>query len=264
MKDVRRLKDKIGKLAAAPSPSPKGRVVAPGPDGTPLAAILREVDETVLPRRLTFRRGAAALTVAAGNRRLVSVDTAEGPGAGEAADILGVDLTRPDVAMLGQLREALTASLPGDAPILVTIAPATDSKADFAAGTTAFALASAWGVDISSPEEAEAEPPGALDTFLGTAPSLARAWLRITSGEIAGEGGEDTLLARLRDFANSADLADLDMSPDSEAGRFIAIGRAPDDGDCLVFVADKLDTALLMLPATALDSAKASWLSARR
>lgn len=261
MKDVRRLKDKINKLAAPPSPAPEGRVILLGSHGTPLAAILREVDETVLPRRLIFRRGEGTLTVAAGNRRLISVDTAEGPGAGEAADILGVTLTQPDVAMLGQLRLALTASLPGNDPIVVTITPPTDNKVDFAAGTTAFALASAWGVDISSPEATEDERPEALDTFLGMAPSTARAWLRITSGEIADGGGDAAVLARLRDFAGSADLADLDMSPDGETRRFVAIGRAPGDGDCLLFVSDKLETALLMLPSEALDAAKASWIS---
>jgi hypothetical protein len=263
MKEVRRLSEKIAKLAEAPAPAPEGRVLATGADGTTLAAILREVDETVLPRRLIFRRGEGTLTLAAGNRRLISVDTAEGPGAGEAADILGVALTQPDVAMLGQLRVALTAGLPGHDPILVTIAPPTDDKVDFAAGTTAVALASAWGVDISDPEASETKPADPMDTFFGAAPSLASAWLRITSGEIADAGGDEALLDRLRDFAGSADLADLDMSPDGETSRFVAIGRAPDDGNCLLFVSEKLEAALFLLPSDALDAAKATWISAR-
>lgn len=259
MKDTRRLAARIRKLATSENTTPEGREVAPGSDGTSLAAILREIDETVLPRQLTFHRGEASLVVSAGNRRLISVDAADGPAASGTRDgVLGRSLTQPDVALLGRLRDALISALPGDAPIFVRTARPPDGAGDFAAGTTAAALASAWGVDLGSISE-DAAPPAAIDDFLGTVPSQSRAWLRLDAGSVAGQGGDEAAAARLRAFADSADMAELDMVPDAKGSRFIAIGRAPDDGDCLVFVSDKAEAALLMISAEALDTVKANW-----
>lgn len=269
MKDTRRLSDRIGKLARAETADAAGRLVEPGADGTALAAILREVDETVLPRRLVFRRDDGVLTVLASNRRLISVDTAEGPGAGVAADILGVVLNRPDVAMLGQLRAALSASLPGTGPIRVRSLPPTERIADFASGTTAAALALAWGVDLSPPAADLAAPPAPapgtpLDGFLASVGGTARAWLRLDAGSVVGNGGEQDLVARLEAFAGSDAMADLDTVADPATRRFVAIGRAPDDGDCLLLVGDGPAAALLLLPSVALDAARKTWAEAAR
>lgn len=265
MKDSRRLSDRIDRLAAPLRAPTRGRSLATGDTGAPLAAILREVDETVLPRRLEFRRGEGLLAVSAGNRRLISVDAAEGPGAKAAKAVLGRALTQPDVALLGRLRDALASALPGEGPLIVTTAPAEGGAVDFAAGTTAAGLAAAWGVDLKAAPVTDETPLPALEAFLGSAPSLARAWLRLASGNVADTGGEDGLVARLKAFAASADMAELDMAPagpGSEDRRFVAIGRAPDDGDCLLYVADRTDGALLMIPADALDAAQRAWRAA--
>lgn|GEM_PF-3394324 len=257
MKDTRRLAERIRKLAGSEASSPEGRELPPGPDGSPLAAILREVDETILPRSLVFRRGEGRLVVSAANRRLLMVDTAEGPDAAAATDIVGRPLTQPDVALLGRLRDALVSALPGNDPIRVRPAPASGAAGDFAAGTTAVALASAWGIDLAT--ATGNDPADAVEDFLGTAPSLSRAWLRLDAGMVTETGGDQALTARLRDFADSADMAELDMLPDANRSRFIAIGRAPGDGDCLIFVSDKAEAALLLIPAESLDSARTSW-----
>lgn len=264
MKDVRRLADRIAQLAASDRAPPGGRRLAPGPDGAPLAPILREIDETVLPKSLVFRRGDAMLTLSAANRRMISLDAAEGPGAKPAQAILGRALTQPDVALLGKLRDALTSGLPGKAPIMVVATAPDKNSADFAAGTTAAALASAWGVDLAPAPSPETDPLSELDAFMATAPSLARAWMRLASGIMTEAGGDKALVALLKDFADSADMADLDMAPGAEGHRFVAIGRAPDDGDCLLFVSDRTDAALLLIPAEALDDAKKTWRKAVR
>lgn len=257
MKNTRRLAERIAKLAASETPSPEGRELAPGPDGSALAAILREVDETVLPRTLTFRRGEGRLVLSAGNRRLITVDAAEGPGASAARDMLGRPLTQPDVALLGRLRDALVSALPGGAPIRVRTAAPSARGGNFASGTTAAALASAWGVDLAS--AAESGSPGPVDDFLGVAPSLSRAWIRLAAGRVTEAGGDATLAGRLRDFADSADMAELDMAQHGDGPSFVAIGRAPDDGDCLVYLSDKADAVLMMIPADGLDAAKTGW-----
>ncbi|MDJ1006665.1 MAG: hypothetical protein QNJ13_02480 [Paracoccaceae bacterium] len=266
MKDARRLKNRIRKLNAPARQSEQGREIASGADASPLAAVLLEVDETMLPRRLVFSRGDARLSLSAGNRRLIGIEHAEGSAEAPAKPLMGVSLTRPDVALLGRLRDALTTALAGSEPIFVRTEPAADGQVDFAAGTTAQALASAWGVDLS----ADAGPPdapdeaGGLDMFLTTAPSLARAWVRLSSGGIADTGGDPATLGRLQAFAGSADMANIDMVPASGSNRFVAIGRSPDDGDCLLFVSAGLEAALLMIPAETLDQAKKTWQDAVR
>lgn len=259
MKETRRLKDRIGKLGSAAPTGAGGRQRATGPDGSPLGPVLLEVDETMLPRTLIFERGAARLSLAAGNRRLISIKAVSGPAEAAAGPLIDVPLTRPDVALLGKLRDALASALPGDGPITVRTEPAADGGVDFAAGTTAQALASAWGVDLA-PDPAPSDTPAeALDTFLGTAPSLARAWIRLSSGGVADSGGDAAVLGRLKSFADSADMAEIDMVPDPAQRRFVAIGRSPDDGDCLLFVSSGMEAALLMIPAETLDSAKRTW-----
>jgi len=67
-----------------------------------------------------------------------------------------------------------------------------DASADFAAGTTAIALAAAWGVDLASPDTEDAAPATVLEAFLGTLSAEARAWLV----GIAGDTSEDSELRK--------------------------------------------------------------------
>lgn len=261
MSDERRLSDRAGKLASAYRPPAGPRELAVSAEGDVLGAVLREIDETVLPRSVQFLRGKASIRVSAANRRLISVDAAEPDDDIPAkARVIGQVLTRPDISLLGQLREVLTTTLSGKGPLSVLVDPPTSDRADFAAGTTAASLASAWGVELLADGADGAEASGRpLDAFFTVAPSLARAWVRLTSGSVTTRGGEPKLAGKLSDFAASSDMADLDLAPSENDLRLVAIGRAPDEGDCLLFLADKQDSALLLVPAEALETVRTSW-----
>lgn len=263
MKDPRRLKSKIARLASASGGhDAEGRPILGSEPIDGLTAVLREIDETILPRSLTLSSARGTIVVTAGNRRLISIEAVSGEGLADVASIAGLSLTRPDVADLGRLRDALVAAFDKTSDVRVKSAPIPGGTMTFADGTTAAALASAWGIELiddGTDIAAEREP---LDMFLASMPSIPRAWLQMDGGKPKAEGGAAELIARLKNFADSADMADLDMMATPEDSRFIAIGRAPDDGDCLVFVSKDTASALLLLPSKQLETAKAAWRSA--
>lgn len=262
MKDSQRLVEKITRLRVpGRDPDRAGRDISPAQGQDPLASFLTEIDETLLPRALTFRTDTSVLTVSAGNRRMISLDAAGGAASAAAEPILGKSMTRPDVADLGRLRDALVAAFAGSSAIFVKSDAPNSTETELAAGTTAVALASAWGVDLSAWPDSGwgGEDVAPIEDFLATVPRFSKAWLRIADGGVTEMGGDEGLLARLRDFADSADMAELDMEPNPEARRFISIGRAPSDGDCLLFVSDEMDAALVMVAAAELDEAKEAW-----
>lgn len=263
MKDARRLKDKIAKLAESSGGiSASGRQILSTPGSGGLDAVLREIDETILPRRLTFTCDLGTVTLTAGNRRLMAVDEITGDRLVEAKGIVGLSMTRPDVADLGRLRDALGLAFGSTKEIHVKSSPTENDGLSFADGTTAVALAAAWGVDLADPLSVEPTEADPLEALLGAMPNVPRGWIKLEAGKPTDEGGEAQMVSDLKDFADSADLADLDMLATPEESRFIAIGRAPNDGECLVFVSHAIEAALIMLPADQIDAAKAHWRSA--
>lgn len=265
MKDVKRLRDKIGKLASQSAAiSKSGRQILTSDDANGLAAVLSEIDETILPRHLTLLSDTGKVVLGAGNRRLMAIVRVEGDALADMAEVVGVSMTRPDVADLGRVRDLMTVAFSTSKSILVTSTPNDGDTFSFADGTTAAALASAWGVDLDGALAGDgAAGQDHVSRFLGAMASTPSAWLQLSAGKPAAEGGDATLVLRLKDFADSADLADLDMLSAPDQSRFVAIGRAPGDGDCLVFVSDEEEAALLLLPADQLDTAKQHWIAGR-
>lgn len=258
MKEAQRLKAKIGRLAATTGGhGAEGRpIVSPGQsDG--LTAVLREIDETVLPRALTLSSARGSIVVTAGNRRLISIDTVSGDALVDVAGVAGLSLTRPDVADLGRLRDALVAAFDDADVVRVKSAPIPGGTMTFADGTTAVALASAWGIELIDEDKAAPQEP--LDAFLASMTHPPRAWLQTGGGKIKSESGTADVVAKLKTFAGSADMARLSTPGEPASGRFIAIGRAPGDGDCLLFVSHKADSALVLLPSDQIEAAKANW-----
>lgn len=263
MKEKDRLQSQILKLGQSSKQTSDGkRDILSGNDF--LGSVLREIDDTILHRSLTIASAAGSISLVAANRRLMSVNQIAGDGMEEANALVGLSLTRPDVADLGRLRDALASLFEGADWISVESQTPQGATPGFSDGTTAAALASAWGVTLAAKTDtpsAEAEV-GDIEDFMGKLPTLSEAWLRLKSGMIANEGGDPSFVAKLRAFADSAELADLVMRLDSEEQRFVSIGRAPDDGANLVFASDGDDSALLIVSAEKLAETRASWKSA--
>ncbi len=260
MKDTRRLKDKIDKLGAQSSgPNVKGRNIITEDGIMGLAAVLREIDETILPRKLVFETADGTISIVASNRRMISVDAVTGDSFASLSGIVGLSLTRPDVADLGRLRDSLTDALGQALEIWVKSQSLGREPPNFADGTTAAALGSAWGIDFSAGSSDAPSPVDPIASFLGAMSGVTTAWLHIEAGAPKDTSGPANLVAKLRDFSDTADMADLDVQAGDDGSRFIAIGRAPDDGDALVIVTHKANTAFVLMGAEAIENAQSQW-----
>lgn len=261
MSDERRLAESAGKLASAGRAQAGPRELAMK-GNSPLPAILREIDETLLPRSLEFRRADGRVRLTAGNRRLVSV-TGVRAGSDVEDSLIGQELTRPGADVLGLLRDLLVSALSRPGVLTVTAEQLSDGAPAFSAGVTATSLASAWKIDLyKSTDDGEKTPASPFDGFLDAAKSNAIGWVRLQSATPTESGGDAGLVERLTAFAKAAQTASFHPGPQADDRRFTAIGRAPGEGNCLLHVVDGDASALLMLPSKALDKARDAWLRA--
>ncbi len=186
------------------------RVIA-GPDtASPLAAILREINETLLGRSLVFSTGSgASLTLDVAGRRVLRVTAAKGLEAAEAC------LAAPalDDANLADLARLLT-GLAGAGPDLrVTTAPLGRTEG-MSVGLPVARLADHLDIDLDSEERAapapEAQPKpaeteaavaeGFVAAFITRMGDGLAAWLiRSATGEVS-QGGPEEMVAPLSEF----------------------------------------------------------------
>ena len=214
------LERKLERLAApAEPPAPDGRPLD-GPDA--LAALLAEIDGTVLPRRLTFARAdGATLVLDASSRRLRRVVGAPDP------TLDGRALSRDDAVAAARV---LAQFLSGDGPVRVRQAPAPDDfpaqgistsrLAEAAttaepspAGAFAAAAAHATGAILLSPDE-EPRAAGNVDLLTAVAGDVISATraVRRAAGPVAiailGAAGDARLVVASAGRVESVYLTD--------------------------------------------------------
>lgn len=196
MSEFARLEEKLAKLRQRERAPGEGRRLQ-GSDGhSRLAALVTEIDETILPRRLSFALGAAGtLHLAVANRRLQAL---LGPvPAGVPQDIEGfqfADEAAPQVARLGEALQDVLSKADGIA--IASVRPKTTFASDV--GLPAPQLARAWGTASGRQDMA---PDEVLTAFLDGLGADATAWLRIEGEEVTGQGGTPQAAAALSELA---------------------------------------------------------------
>lgn len=243
MSEEKRLRDKLEKLAAAAEPGPR-RLLA-GPDGDLSRAVLAEIDETVLARRLDFRRpDGAVMSLDVSGRRLLAI--AALPDA--RADIL-VPLGSEADAALAAAAEALRRFAAGAETLTVTSRPLDREMQPGALGRSAATLARALGFALYEDE------PVPLP-FAG----IATAVLRIEAGRPGTADGPDpAAVARLSALGADAIAALLaQLGPEADRpGRFLLLRGAEE----ALFVGqeDPGHAIVVLLPAGAAEAVLAEW-----
>jgi hypothetical protein len=196
MSDFARLEEKLAKLRQRERAPGEGRRLQ-GADGRArLAALVTEIDETILPRRLSFALGeGAALHLAVANRRLQAVlaPAPQGIPSGLVDHQLS-DAAAPEVAELRTVLEEVLGAA-GTIPI-----SSARPKKTFASdvGIPAPQLARAWG---ASEAQADVVQDDVLTAFLDGIGDKATAWLRIEGEEVTGQGGASQAAEALSDLA---------------------------------------------------------------
>mgnify|MGYP001813736801 CR=1 FL=1 len=194
MTDFARLEEKLAKLRQRERAAGEGRKLRGVGGDALLAAIVTEIDETILPRRVSFETPAGTVHLAVANRRLQALLAPAPPEV--PASLVGhalPDVEDPAVAELGQVLKGLLADAQA---VGVTAMRMTETFASDI-GVPAEQLPRVWSVT----ESTAATPGETLEQFLKGLDPKSVAWLRIEGEEVVSQDGSDEAVAALSEHA---------------------------------------------------------------
>ena len=194
MSEFARLEEKLAKLRQRERAAGEGRTLRGSGADALLAAIVTEIDETILPRRLSFTLPSGAVHLAVANRRLQAL---LGPAPDGIPDTL-VGQKLPDVEepAVSELGDALKSLLEGAGSVGVAATRLTENFGSDI-GVPAEQLPRVWSVAESTVKS----PAEILEAFLNGLDTTSAAWLRIEGEEVKGQGGPDTVVSGLGEHA---------------------------------------------------------------
>jgi hypothetical protein len=221
----RRLRDKLAKLASEETGGEVRRLAG----GDLARAILEEIDETILARRLTFRReDGAGLALEVANRRLLGLVALRGTFSPEDSDSPFAPLPANDEDALRAAAETLRSFASAHGTLAVTATPLARAIGPGTGGRSAAAIATALGIDLYD----RPAPPVTPDPAQGFAPGLARlarAVAAVEDGRPSPATGPDAdavdRLTRLDAALVAALEAELGAG-DGGAARFLLLSGA--------------------------------------
>lgn len=257
MSDFARLEQVLAKLRQRERAPGEGRKLS-GTDGAArLAALVTEIDETILPRRLSIGLGGAgALHLAVANRRLQAL---LGPAPdGVPPEMEGRKLADTNDPAVAELGAALGQVL--GAPDLAPISTArleTPFPSDV--GIPAPQLARTWGTAGVS-DAAAADPGALLGGFLESVAGDVSAWLRIEGEDVTGENGETEGMSDLAAVFLDSYFSRFDMAY-PEPAFALATVIAPRDagGRAVLFVEVGDVSAVILAPSGKMPGLAARW-----
>lgn len=208
MNDHRGLIDKLTKLAGADASFKEGwRRVGGARDLDQLAPILREIDETQLPRALRFRNeNGQILHVEAGNRRLRQIVSVSWSDQSAFKDILQKELSNPTVAEIEAIGRVFRTFQPGDQTTWVQNEGLSEGSEGSQTGLPAAKLARALSIDLDTYSDENLQHR--FEAFANAQTSLSDAWARFENGALVEESTPKPDAA-WRDSWKSADFTHL-------------------------------------------------------
>jgi hypothetical protein len=120
--------------------------LGPGGDREALALILEAIDNTVLPRKLTFTVDGASVTLAVGGRRLSSVLATNGPVKADAK-LVGTLLSNSETKALTKVHALLESVVTRNGAVMLTREEAEGRGGQSDTGVGVATLAEAWDID---------------------------------------------------------------------------------------------------------------------
>jgi hypothetical protein len=263
-----RLKRVLAKLGTAPSQvAPQGREIGVG--GSPdelLAAVLTEIDETQLPRRLRFETDlGAVLNADAYGRRLLALQPPGPAGlSAEHAGLIGVPLGDAEPERLASLQALLTAVLGPANRVWVRTETLAEARDPAVLGVAAETLAGLWSLRLGGP--APPKPTLALDRIVASAGPKSLAWLRLAGDSALASGGASDAIERLTAFAGDGLDTFRASEPNATGGapRCVVLGRQDVSGALLAVAEAGGETVLILIRAGAMGEVTAAWRSVFR
>ncbi len=197
MSDFSRLEDKLAKLRQRERGHGERRTLRGTTPDLLLAAIVTEIDETILPRRVTFTTASgSALHLAVANRRLQALLSPAPETSENLADVALKDAQDPNVAIL---REVLAKILSDQTELIVTSTRQTSPGFPSDVGVPSNILVRTW--NLTETAEAPVSAQDALNGFLSGLGDRVKAWLLISGEEVVAEQGESEFLSEMAEQA---------------------------------------------------------------
>lgn len=258
MDDFSRLEAKLAKLrqrAAAPG---EGRSIRGKPEQL-LAAVVSEIDETILPRELVFASGQSSFSIAVANRRLQALMTLA-PVQSDTGELAGQAIADAEDEALPKVRETLIALLATEA--LWTISSRRQSGSGFPSdiGVPSGPLARAW--EITPSGEGRSNPEATLADYLGSLGKEATAWLLIEGEEVKNQSGPDEVVAGLGNQAAvflDGYFSKKDMIFQGETGPSGLVFAGNADADAVLFLDCGSSLAFVMSSAKTVATLARDW-----
>ena len=201
MSDFARLEDKLAKLRQRERIAGEGRRLRGATAEALLAAVVTEIDETILPRNLSFSvENGATVRLSVANRRLQAL-AAPAPDVNgvDAGKLVGHPLADAEDPALGELKKVLLAAFAEAASVSIQSARPEGGGFPSDVGVPSNILSRAWGLSETVGEEIS--PEDLLSRFLAGIGDDAIAWLRIQGEDVTDQGGDAAILEQLGDHA---------------------------------------------------------------
>ena len=236
MDDFTRLEKKLAKLRRRERAMGEKRVIR-GDAKKLLAAILAEVDETILPRRVSFSlTDGATLHLAVANRRLQAL-LGPAPATEGAAELADKALKDADDPNLAALHAVIIATLKSSDAFTITTARQSGAGFPSDVGVPVGQVVRAWKIPEPSDDAATSE--AILKDFIDNLGDRVMAWLRIDGEEVADQSGEAALLSKIGEQAPvflDGYFAKRDQLFQGETGPVALVLSAGADVPSLVFL----------------------------
>jgi len=198
LSDFARLEEKLNKLKGRDRTPGEARKLRGATGNELLASLVAEIDETILPRRLTLSvENGPVIHLAVANRKLQAL-VAPAPAIDGAGEIEGQAIPDAEDAAVQSLRGVLNNAFDGAVGVSVS---AVRLKTMFGSdiGVPSNMLARAW--DLAAPKKGDQSPSEILDGFLASHGKDATAWLRIDGEEVSGQDGDEAIVASMGEKA---------------------------------------------------------------
>lgn len=252
--DLNVLAQKIAALAAVDEVFEAGaRVVSRAGQPAPVAAILREIDDTILERNLEFAAGENTVNLIISGRRLRGVLSAS-PTPKDASSVIGHMLSRDEPDVLSATCELLHTLFDLQTEVTVKSLPPEPFGKGGDRGISARSLAEIWQIDLDETPQ----PP--MVRFLAANVGAISAMLHVSDGETVANSGDSDALETIWDTQVLAFQKSQKAYRTADDGpQLICLEGALADDTAAAFALAGDDVALIAYQPDHLAAMLASW-----
>lgn len=255
MSDFARLKEKLGKLRQAEPRTGAGRLLSGHDAEARLRSIVVEIDETILPRKVSFQAGASRVVIGVANRQLSLILE----GAVAASEEPHVVDGRDD-PILGELKDGLLRLLGGSDTWSIEVSHLDREQIAHMrpdAGVSANSLATIWGVSLT--DQGATGAGDVAERFIARVADRCTAWLMIEGEEIADSGGSPAAIDWLSERAGGFLDGYFSQSETFPAGEPVALAFNGGSGASLIYFESGSQAGFATLPPDQLKDALRDW-----